>query len=236
MNLFTEKNINLNFSKKPDKNMRVFLDDSLNKKTEINRKKYFKKQSINYSSLIFSDLIHDNQVKIVNYKDRGKIIKKTDALISNDPNICLSMTAADCLIIYVYDKKEKVVSLIHAGWRGLVKNIIKKTLNKMFLHYKSRPKDILIYISPHIQVCHFEIKENILSKFKKYQKHIKKDDKIKINLSAIAKKQLIELGILNKNIQISSECTYCLNDKYFSYRRSKSKQLKTMIAYLSLKK
>lgn len=230
------KQINYGFSKKLDMNMRVFLDKKLNKNTEINRIKYFQKQNIDYSKIVFSELVHDNKVKIVNYGDKGKIIKKTDALITNDLNITLALTAADCLIIYIYDKKQKTIALIHAGWRSLLKGIIKKTIDKMKINFHSESKNILVYISPHIQKCHFVIKNNILNKFKNYQLYIKKDDKIRVDLSGIAKEQLIKEGVLNKNIQKSSECTYCLKNKYFSYRRSQDKKLKTMIAYISLKK
>ncbi len=230
------KQVSYGFSQKPDKNMRVFLDENKNKETAVNRKEFFKKNRINYSSLVFAELVHESNLKIVTIKHKNKIIKKTDALITNDPGICLALTAADCLIIYVYDKKHKVIALIHAGWRGLLKEIIKKTIREMKTKFHSQTKDMLIYISPHIQDCHFIIKEDILDMFKKYQSFVTKSNKIRINLSGIAKEQLIKEKILNKNIQMSSECTYCLNNKYFSYRHSQDKKLKTMIAYLSLKK
>ncbi len=215
--------------------MRVFLDERKNKETEINRKKFFKKNKIKYSSIVFCDLVHESKIKVVSTKDCGKIIKKTDALITKDKEICLALTAADCLIIYLFDKKQKVIALIHAGWRGLLKNIIKKSIKEMNDNFDSQSKDILVYISPHIQKCHFTIKEDVSKEFKNYPFAIEKKDKIRVNLAKISQEQLKSEGVLKKNIQISSECTYCLNDKYFSYRRSKDKKLKTMIAYIGLK-
>jgi len=233
---FLGKNIEYGFSKKPDANMRVFLDENENKETEKNRKKFFKKKKIPYYSIVFSELIHEDKIKIVNRSDKGKIIRNVDALITNDSNITLTTTAADCLIVFLYDENKKVIALIHAGWRGLLKNIVTKTLKKMEFNFKTNTKNIKVYISPHIQKCHFIIKEDILNNFNKYQKFIKKSDKISVDLSGILKEQLLNSGILNKNIQLSSECSYCLKDKYFSFRRSKSKKLETMIAYIKLKK
>ncbi len=229
------KNIEYGSSKKPDGNMRVFLDENENKKTEKNRKKFFKKKKIDYSSIVFAELIHEDKIKIVKVSDKGKIIRNTDALITNDSKITLTSTSADCLIIFLYDKDKKVIALIHAGWRGLLKNIITKTVKKMNLNFKTKSKDIKVLFSPHIQKCHFIIKEDILKQFNQYNQFIEKNKKISVDLSAIAKKQLLEQNVLEKNIKINPECTYCLKNKYYSFRRSKSKKLKTMIAYIRFK-
>ncbi len=231
---FFNNQVNIGFSQKPDGNMRVFFDRE-NKETESNRRKFWQKNKISPSLIVLADLIHDDKIELVNYLNKGKVIKNTDALITTDPKITLALTAADCLIVYIYDPINQVVALIHAGWRGLIKKIIIKTIEKMTFYYKSDPKELKIYISPHIQKCHFEIKEDVLNYFKNYSKYITKSDKLFVDLSAIAKEQLIKSGVINKNIQISSECSYCLKNKYFSYRRNGNKHLETMIAYISLK-
>ena len=56
-----------------------------------------------------------------------------------------------------------------------------------------------------------------------------------INLSGVIRAQLLELNILDKNIIISRECTYCLTHKYFSYRRDKPEEVEAMLAYISLR-
>ncbi|MHB8904461.1 MAG: laccase domain-containing protein, partial [Patescibacteria group bacterium] len=55
------------------------------------------------------------------------------------------------------------------------------------------------------------------------------------NLSRAVKDQLIKLGVQGDNISISPECTYCLTDKYFSFRRDNPKEIEAMIAYIGLK-
>lgn len=235
MQLFNYENIISGFSNKSDGNMRVFLNQS-QKITKLNRELFFKEKKISPKSLILADLVHDNKVKIVNYKHKGKIIIGTDALITQNKNLCLALTAADCLIIYIYDPEKEVIALVHAGWRGLLKNIIENTINILINNYNIQTKDLKIFISPHIQSCHFEIKKDILKKFSKYKEYIiKKDKSIKVNLSKIAETKLLKKGINKKNIQVSPECTYCLKNKYFSYRRNKDKELETMIAYLIIK-
>lgn len=64
---------------------------------------------------------------------------------------------------------------------------------------------------------------------------LNREGKIYINLAGAVKNQLQSLSILQENIYISSECTHCLNDKYFSFRRDNPKELETMVAYIGLK-
>ncbi len=230
------KNIKYGFSEKPDGNMRVFINQP-EKRSKKNRQVFFKKEKINTRSIVLAELIHGNKVIAVDNQSRGKIIMGADALITKEKNLTLALTAADCLVIYFYDPKKQAIGLAHAGWRGLLNNLITKTVISLEKNYHSQAKDLQIYISPHIQVCHFAIKKNILAQFKKHTNQIiKKEAKIMVNLANIAKEQLIALGILRKNIQVSPECTYCLLNKYFSYRRNANKNLETMIAYLMLKK
>ena len=157
-----------------------------------------------------------------------------DALITNQSKYLLTITVADCLPIYFYDKNKKVAALAHAGWRGVASKIVEEVINTFINHYDSNLNDVEIFIGPHIRDCHFEVKNDVSSQFKISDSTIR-DGKTYINLSKIVKDQLLQLNINNDNISISDECTYCLNDKYFSYRRDKPQELETMIAYIGLK-
>ncbi len=56
-----------------------------------------------------------------------------DALYTTDENILLVVRTADCLPIFVNIEtpNTQLVGLIHAGWRGLKKNIVSKSLFEM---------------------------------------------------------------------------------------------------------
>lgn len=56
-----------------------------------------------------------------------------------------------------------------------------------------------------------------------------------INLPLVVKLQALKNGILARNIEEMKKCTYCLKNKYFSYRRDKLKEIKTMMAIIGLK-
>lgn len=233
--LLKYKNLVWGVSEKSDGNMKFNGDENDNLVAK-NRKQFFTKFRVDYNKVVSADLQNRDNIKVADGGDAGEFIKNTDGLVTDEKNLFLTITVADCLPIYFFDSKKEVVGLVHIGWREAKKNIVSEMIKLMIKNFSSNPEDILIYIGPHIQKCHFEVRDDMINKFKEY-KHavIRRDNKVFINLSEVVTMQLLEVGILSKNIEISQECTYCSENKYFSYRRDKPKNLEAMVAYIGLK-
>jgi YfiH family protein len=209
------------------------IKDGPMKNDFANQQSFFKRQNLDGRKIIGAELAHDDKVAIVNSETTLRMIPECDALITADKNCLLTVTVADCLPIYFYDKQKEVVALAHAGWKGVLNNIASKTAISLIDNFNCSPDDIKILIGPHIQKCHFEVQDDVAGQFTpKYL--IKTDDKKYIDLIAAVKDQLVKTGLLADNISISSECTYCLKDKYFSFRRERDKIVKAMIVYIGL--
>ncbi len=198
-----------------------------------NREKFFAKENI--KNYITAGLVHGTRLKRVDLSDNKKIIWKTDGLITNEKNLFLSLTGADCFPVYFFDKKAGAIGIAHAGWRGVVGGIILEMIYKFKEEFSSSPENLEVIIGPGIRICHFEIGEDVLDKFSDYEKFIQsRDGKIFVSLPRIIKEQLLEIGVQAKNIKDSEECTYCLEEKYFSYRREQKKIPDVMVAYIGL--
>lgn len=175
------------------------------------------------SIVIKMQQVHDARVVRVFEKDDGQTIKNCDALITNDHDLTLCVRVADCLPIMVADKKGQSFGIIHAGWRGLNKKIISKTIAKMKKEFGVNPKNLVVWIGPHICVKHYEVKSDVSDKFRKYPDAVKKENgKEFLDLGLVAIKQLIGSGVRDKNIQIDEGCTYA-DKSLFSYRRGNLK-------------
>ena len=200
---------------------------------DCNIKKFLKEVNLDKKTLFSANLEHGNKVMVI--KDpQQKIESKFDALITNNSDCLLTTTTADCPSIYFYDSQKKVIALAHAGWRGIIQGIIENTILSFKDNYNSNSEDIEVFVSPYIKSCHFEIKEDIIGNFLE-EDLIKRDGKIYIDLGEVIRKKLLKQGIRDDNISISKDCTYCLNDKYFSFRRNNNKNLETMLGYIALK-
>lgn len=216
------------FSKKLDGPMKI---DPLNLNCLKNRKDYFKKFDISYDKTVFPVQSHSCVVTKISKKNESNI--QADALITELADLYLTVTASDCFPIYLFDPIKKVVGIVHSGWRGSVNGILKNTIEKM----GSDPINTLVGIGPGIQKCHFEVKEDVKSKFLKYPKAIvNKKGKLYINIPSVIITQLKMLGVPSKNIEQSSDCTYCKVNKYYSFRRDKPAIVQPMLGFIGIAK
>lgn len=203
-----------------------------------NQQNFISSFGLKNKQLVRAGLIRSNQVKIVKQKNAGKLVKNNDALITEEKNIFLSLTVADCFPVFLFDPQKQTVALIHAGWRSIIKNIIPKTIKLMKEKMGSKSADILIGIGPGIRKCHFEVQKDVANNFfKKFGPRTLSQSrgKIFIDLPLAIKIQALKSGILTRNIEDSKKCSYCLKNKYYSYRRDKNLSVKTMIAIIGLK-
>jgi YfiH family protein len=213
-------------SEKRDGSMKI------SKKDNKNRDNYFQKEGLLSKKIISAGLENKTNVAIVNTSSL-EIIQNTDSLVTNEKNIFLSITVADCIPVFFYDRKNKVIAIAHAGWRGIVGGIIKYTVNKI-QEVGGSIENLYVGLGPGIGACHFEIREDVLDKFKKYDKFIVENkNKIFVDLKGIIRNQLLDLNIKNNNIEDDKVCTFD-SDKYFSYRRDRPREVEAMIAIIGL--
>ena len=217
-------------SEKEDGSMKILKDG----RNEENRKNFFEKIEINPDNVVGADLVHGNNIMIVENSNLN-IIKDTDGLVTNNKDVSLFVTVADCIPVFFFDLEKNIIAIAHAGWQGIVNDIIIETIRKI-KKLGGSERNIKVAIGPGINSCHFEIRRDVLDKFDKYKEFIiKREDRIFTDLKGIIKKQFKEAGIIMGNIESDDECTY-ESEKYFSYRRDKPKIVEAMIAILGFKK
>lgn len=210
--------------------MKIRADLERDEEALANRAKFYNKIGLSGEKIVNAKLVHGDNIEIVSSKDGGQFIPQVDGLITDQKDVYLCITVADCMPVVIYDPQNEVVSLAHCGWGGLDKKIIEKIIKKMQEGFGAKAEELVVGIGPGISNCHFEVKEDVLSKFKEYPEAlIKRDSKDFIDLKLVAKRQLEELGIISRNIEVSPDCTYCLEEKYFSFRRDKPAVLQTML-------
>ena len=176
-----------------------------------------------------------------------------DGLITRTPGLLLAIQTADCIPVILVDKKAHAVGVFHAGWRGTVKRIVEKGVGEMRRHFGTVARDILAAIGPGVHSCCYNVGEEVRTKFEsqfayarelfhetkerneiheKYPLlfltarapgHSELPFKIWLNLVQANRRQLLDAGVSDRNINASPLCTACRTDLLFSYRGENGK-------------
>ncbi|MBR3163129.1 MAG: peptidoglycan editing factor PgeF [Clostridia bacterium] len=184
----------------------------------------------NYMHIVKSRQKHTKTVKFIENKDTepeffSEKYENTDGLITNKPNIMLSTTNADCILLLFFDPVKKVIANTHSGWRGTLQRISVETVKKMKEKYNSNPKDIICCMCPSIRKCHFEVEKDVKEEFENEFKELsgfitetEQSKKWNIDTIFINKEILKQAGLQGKNIIDSGICSVCESNQIHSYR------------------
>ena len=190
-------------------------------------------------SFVVANQTHSATIKIITKQETQgwttleSAIKDCDALITNQKNVMLTVLTADCVPILLFDTKQKVIAVVHAGWKGTKQKILFNTIEKMKEVFNSNPHDILASIAPSIGKCCYEVDWNVAKHFKDIENAYEdRGEKKMLDLPYINKIQLLQAELDEHHIELSNICTACEVDAYFSYRKEKgcSGRFMSMIA------
>lgn len=204
-----------------------------------NYKLFCASMGIDPHSLVLSDQIHDTKLHVADIKDActdeiGKKLKGIDGLLTNQQELCLATSYADCVPLFFVDIKQKVIASSHSGWRGTVERMGEKTVNAMLETYHCHREDIIAVIGPSICQSCYEVSKDVIDAFSgqytdRQMEEIaycsdREREKYQLDLWAANYHQLKTAGILEKNIHVAGICTCCNSRLLFSHRASKGKR------------
>jgi YfiH family protein len=148
-----------------------------------------------------------------------------DALMTDQPNVLLTIRTADCLPVLIHDPIRRVVAAVHAGWRGAVAGIVPKTLARMAERFGSDLKTVRIGLGPSIGPCCYEIDEPVLERLRisggDWRKAVqdRAGGKAILDLRVLVHGQAQTRGVPAEAIYPVRLCTFCHPDLFYSYRR-----------------
>jgi copper oxidase (laccase) domain-containing protein len=135
-------------------------------------------------------------------------IEGVDALITNQPGICLGIYVADCAAVYLFDPKNAIIALAHSGKKGTELGVVRETIWQME-RMGSDPADLIGQIGPSIRPPNYEV-----------------------DFTAEIVAQCRKAGVTN--IHDCGTDTHAAPERYYSYRREKGRTGR-MLALLALR-
>ncbi len=177
---------------------------------------------------VFTKQIHSDVVEKVGLAQRGRGLlweatEGCDGLVTNEPDVVLTVFSADCTPILFYDPVAGAVGACHAGWRGTAAGIAARVVEKMTVEFGSEPKNIRAAIGPCISQCCFETREDVPNAMlqalgEEASSCIRpKGEKYMVDLKGLNVLWLRRAGV--EQISVAEECTACEPDRFWSHRR-----------------
>ena len=157
--------------------------------------------------LITAEQIHGATVMHVTARDTAPV-SGTDALITDDPAVCLGIYVADCGPVWLVDPVRRAIGCIHSGRKGTQLGIAAAAIETMVKSYGCVRSDIVAQLGPCIRPPHYEV-----------------------DFAAEIIRQCRAAGVAS--VHDCGRCTAADAERYYSYRREKG-QTGRMLALLAL--
>ncbi len=138
-----------------------------------------------------------------------------DGLITDQPNLALSVRWADCQNFVMYEPKKRVVGVLHAGWRGLAQGAITSFFHTLQQRLTIDPRDVLVGAGPSLcRRC--AVFTDPLHELPAHLHRFTEGNRA--DLQAAADDELLSLGVLPSHLERLHDCTACQSDRYWTSR------------------
>ena len=148
--------------------------------------------------------------------------EEADGHIAAERGIGLAVGIADCVPVFIAHPSG-VVALLHSGWRGTAARITIEAISAL-ARYGLPPDELAIHLGPAIcGRCYevtAEVREQLTGQPVTRPGHV--------DLRSLIAEHATEIGV--QRITVSSSCTRCDNDRFFSHRAGdKGRQIAVIV-------
>ncbi|HVN71946.1 MAG TPA: peptidoglycan editing factor PgeF [Desulfomonilia bacterium] len=140
---------------------------------------------------------------------------EADGAVSHDPSFILCIRTADCVPVLLWADDSPLIAAIHAGWRGLALDIVRKAVD---LVRAGGARQIHVSMGPSIGPCCYAVGKEVIDALNT-EPDRKAAGRIFVDLHRIATLQAQKSGVPSDMIHHVQRCTCCNKDSFFSYRR-----------------
>src|SRR5687768_10703806 len=114
--------------------------------------------------------LHQVHGAIVHHVRRGQPFEsgqQGDALLSDDPSRVIAIRVADCVPILIATDDGTLVAAVHAGWRGVVANVVTESVKRILESSGAAPDHLIVAVGPCISEAAFEVGIEVVDAFRR---------------------------------------------------------------------
>jgi len=165
--------------------------------------------------------VHGDRVVLASSRSAQEIVDG-DAVVTGERNLALVIRTADCLPVFLLDPQRRAAGLVHVGWRGAHKGILRRAVNLLAERFGSQPSSLCAGLGPAICKACYEVGREFHNYFPGWVRS-EGEDRFFFDLPGCVKGELAKLRVPEDSVVDSGICTACSVDRFFSARREGSR-------------
>ena len=170
--------------------------------------------------MVTTGQIHGKDVLVVDEQVAASpTVRRADILVTREPGILLMQRFADCVPLLLWHEEASVVSVAHAGWRGTAIGVAQRAVESV-TELGGSPEGLRVGIGPSIGPCCFEVGDEVVEQIPGAQDTSAPgpNGRPHVDLWELNRRQCVAAGVPAERIAVSTICTRCHPDTYFSHR------------------
>lgn len=208
-----------------------------------NRRRLAAAVGVAADALVFAQQVHGARVAVVGAQREGGAASRpqsrggadelgaggldpldgVDALVTRERGLALTVLVADCVPVLLYDPRTPAVGVAHAGWRGTVAHVARRTVETMTSAFGTDPRDVLAGIGPSIGPASYEVGADVaaraVAEFPGERVVARRDGATLLDLWAANVADLVAAGVPRAGVEVMGVDTYARTQDFFSHRR-----------------
>jgi polyphenol oxidase len=194
-----------------------------------NRRRWLDAWGVKWLGAVVGEQVHGDNVVWIHENDKGRgvseiksVIPGVDGFITQS-SLGLMTFYADCVPLFFYYPDLRAVGIAHAGWKGTVQKIGRRTI-ECFEEAGGCTEKAWVAIGPSIGPCCYIVDERVAFQFRDNFGaasflHPLSEGQYRLDLWEANRTILLEKGVLPENITLAEICTKDHPEWFFSHRR-----------------
>ncbi len=187
-----------------------------------NRERFAASFGVALAAVMRLDQVHGATVRVAGVDPIGA---EGDAVVSDDPDWLLVVSAADCLPVLVHDPVTGAVAAVHAGWRGAVAGVVPAAVGALRERYGSVPGDLQVWFGAAIRGPRYQVGPEVAAAFRRVGAPAaalwpdpRTPGRYRADVATLVRAQLLQVGLEPARLCDAGLCTSA-DPRCYSHRR-----------------
>jgi YfiH family protein len=173
---------------------------------------------LGFDAAVHSRQVHKTEIRAQSETAQAGllIVDGYDGHTTDQASVLLTVTVADCIPVFLVNPEPRVVSMLHAGWRGVAGGIVERGVRLLTSTYGSHTAELWLHCGPAICGACYEVGPEVHRAIR--PAHTAPSGAAPIDLRAAVVDQATTLGIPSAQVTWSTHCSRCGPGGFFSHR------------------